>query len=408
MNNFSVVIVAIFLFFIACKKDVPPLSEEISELIDSISFVETDTLVEDSTSSENDTLINTLIQGNGCESFYRSLVGPKMEDLNSIQPTNDGGFICCGSTESIAVNEDDILVLKLNCMGETEWLKTFSGEGADFGIYSIQNSNGEYIVSCLYQIDLWDKGLNLDGHLMKMSEDGRLLWDRNFHLLDPNAMTKLMEIPGGNYLSLGNYLDKGLIICIDEEGTEKWRYRTQYYLELSDFTVSADQRILACGSISTGINYDIYLLELNLKGELQWSRKIDIDSPANKAYSIRVLESNEIMVAGTSDASGFVMKLDETGHKLEYRSLRDEGFVLLDKIILGDNNKVLGLKKDSVNEVLMVFNLDNNSMVMEKVLAGNLVFRDLHAIFDDSFVLCGNSFIEAGNRDGVILKGIFN
>ena len=93
-------------------------------------------------SSVNSKITNTLITSSSCSKSYRILVGSKMEDLWSINQTLDGGYVLCGSSETIAESEHDILILKTDCFGETIWIKTITNDYADFGYDVIELKDG--------------------------------------------------------------------------------------------------------------------------------------------------------------------------------------------------------------------------------------------------------------------------
>lgn len=90
-------------------------------------------------------------------------------NLNSMQPTGDGGYIVAGDT--IAFNEDfnqDIWVVKFNQNGEIMWQKTYGGTHPEHGGSVIETKEGEYVlsgdsVSFRNNYDLWVLKLRSDG-----------------------------------------------------------------------------------------------------------------------------------------------------------------------------------------------------------------------------------------------------
>ena len=90
---------------------------------------------------------NKLILDNGPYSFQRIVGGEKLDGFYSVKSTSDGGFIFCGFTENQNASERDILVLKTNFRGETDWLKTYTNYHSDYGWFIDSTNDDGYITS---------------------------------------------------------------------------------------------------------------------------------------------------------------------------------------------------------------------------------------------------------------------
>ncbi len=62
---------------------------------------------------------------------------------NGVTATQDGGFICVGSTASHGAG--DAFMLKLNASGQTQWSQTYGGAGSDTATRVIRRSNGNFL-----------------------------------------------------------------------------------------------------------------------------------------------------------------------------------------------------------------------------------------------------------------------
>lgn len=79
--------------------------------------------------------------------FTRCFGGTGTDELNSLQPTSDGGFILCGNSESYdgdltSINNfgsTDACLIKLDYTGALEWVENSGGSGDDYG-FSIQQT----------------------------------------------------------------------------------------------------------------------------------------------------------------------------------------------------------------------------------------------------------------------------
>ena len=68
----------------------------------------------------------------------------------SISKTSDGGYLVCGRSTSNPLRISlpyDIIVVKIDSMGNQQWIKYLSGTDWDEGHYAIESSPGEYIVT---------------------------------------------------------------------------------------------------------------------------------------------------------------------------------------------------------------------------------------------------------------------
>lgn len=98
---------------------------------------------------------------------------------NFIEPTNDGGFIVCGSHDYISLN--DIAITKHNACGDLEWCKVFRTDGdPDWGVEIKQLSDGGFIMLTMgYSFN----GNNPRIHLFRLNSAGDVLW------IEPYALT---------------------------------------------------------------------------------------------------------------------------------------------------------------------------------------------------------------------------
>jgi hypothetical protein len=70
------------------------------------------------------------------------------QEGNSIRGTSDGGCIIAGTNSTTgSVNSNDLLVVKLDSTGATQWAKTYNYLLEDVGTDIIENSNGHFIIT---------------------------------------------------------------------------------------------------------------------------------------------------------------------------------------------------------------------------------------------------------------------
>jgi hypothetical protein len=132
--------------------------------------------------SKEDTLGNSdlrLIKVNGLgDSLWSKTLGESGYDIgNSVRQTPDDGFIILGSTSSYGTGKEDIWLIKTDANGNTLWTKTFGGDSSDVG-NSIQFTNdGGYII--VGTTTSYGAG-GEDAWLIKTDSNGIVEWTKTF------------------------------------------------------------------------------------------------------------------------------------------------------------------------------------------------------------------------------------
>lgn len=365
----------------ACKKDEPQLNE----------------------TSE---IANRLIEGSNCSSFYRLIEGNKMEDIWSVKPTLDSGYIFCGLTETIAENGTDIFLLKSNCFGETEWIKTISNGYYDMGTDVIQTSTSEYLLASVQGIN----SISYQGQLIKTHSNGEQIWKNTYDFGYNTFLKKVLEIPDGGFVICGfDDSNGGFVFKTDATGTEIWRTELENNTKLYDITINSNLNYIACGSIRNNQQEDLFVLELNNLGDIVWSKSIDKSNLTNEGTSILTLVNDDICISGYNrfsgvDLFGFILKLNTIGDEIWYKSFENEEIGEIGNIVEAQNGDLIAAATVSGLLTLQKINSTNGSVVWKKDKAMNPLIRDMQLTDDNGLVLSGNLFISSGNRDGFILK----
>ncbi|MDD5530473.1 MAG: hypothetical protein PHX21_10680 [bacterium] len=103
--------------------------------------------------------------------------GSKDDYGNSVQPTQDGGFIIVGSTYSFGTGtpgSSNVYLIRANPLGDTLWTKTFGGTLGDMGNSVRQTSDGGFIITG----ETYSFGINVPGssnvYLIKTNSSGNI------------------------------------------------------------------------------------------------------------------------------------------------------------------------------------------------------------------------------------------
>lgn len=196
-------------------------------------------------------------------------------NFSSGRQTSDGGYIATGFTKYFGAGSDDIFLLKVNPIGETQWFKTYGSSGKESSGNVQQTLDGGYIVVGT----TYGFGLPVDIYLIKTDVNGDTLWTRAYGTGSVDNGWSVQQTP-----------DSGYIIC---------------------------------GKTQMGLaNDDVYLLKINPSGNLQWTKTY---GGAKNDIGISVINTNDngfIIIGATlsfgpePDENIFMIKTNNSGDTL--------------------------------------------------------------------------------------------
>jgi len=126
--------------------------------------------------------------------------GDQDDGCNSIQQTTDGGYILGGTTNLSSQGQEDMYLVKIDNMGNVEWEQTFGGGNYEDCKAVEQTSDGGYIfagTTASYGLG------NEDIFVVKTDADGLLEWQQAYGDVDWNEGTAVHEIETGGYILAG-------------------------------------------------------------------------------------------------------------------------------------------------------------------------------------------------------------
>ena len=132
--------------------------------------------------------------------WTKTFGGSKFDLGNSVQQTNDGGYIVTGRTASFGAGSLDVYLIKTDGNGDSLWTKTFGGSSFDLGFSVQQTTDGGYII--IGGTDSYGNG-DRDVYLIKTDVNGDLIWTKTFGGPDFDLGTSVQQITDGGYIILG-------------------------------------------------------------------------------------------------------------------------------------------------------------------------------------------------------------
>jgi Secretion system C-terminal sorting domain len=171
---------------------------------------------------------------NGDPEWQKSFGGSGSDFLQSIDKTNDGGFILAGTSSSdkgIDKTEnsrggEDFWIIKLNAQGKEEWQKTIGGSGQEKLQTISQTFDGGYIIGGssssqaspspseggeLTPDELKEYGEktsinfgNLDYWIVKIDKTGKIVWQKTYGGIYFDELRSIEQTKDGGYI-VGGY-----------------------------------------------------------------------------------------------------------------------------------------------------------------------------------------------------------
>jgi len=206
--------------------------------------------------------------------FCKAIGGPASEEGKSLIQTSDGGYAIAGYTKSFGAGSEDVYVVKLDANGNLQWTKTIGGPESEEGNSLIQTSDGGYAIAG--KTNSFGAG-RWDVYVVKLDAKGNLQWTQTIGGKNDDVGTSLIQTSDGGYAIAG-------------------------------YTAS-----FGAGEL------DVYVVKLDAKGNLQWTKTIGGPGP-EIGYSLIQTSNGGYAIAGTTGSFGagkadvYVVKLDTNGN----------------------------------------------------------------------------------------------
>ncbi len=257
--------------------------------------------------------------------WSRTYGGLDNEFLNSVDQTNDGGYIMTGWTWSYGEGENDIYVIKTDESGDSLWSHTFGGVEKEYSWSVRATSDGGVIVGS--ETNTFSEAY-YDAYNAKIDADGDTVWTQLYGGLGSDWCGSIEEVPGDGFIFTGSTSSMGAgvadiwLVKTDSDGETEWirpcggpDYDYGYSV-----CVVEDGGYAACGAtLSFGEgDRDVYLVRVDEQGDTLWTRTYGTENTEN-GLSIKNTQDGGFIIAGffkelvSEDNSVLVIKTDSEG-----------------------------------------------------------------------------------------------
>lgn len=260
---------------------------------------------------------------------WQNFYGSKAYDdkARSIQETSDGGYIVAGSTESYGAGEQDFWIIKLDSAGENVWQKTYGGDQDDYAESIQQTEDGGYIIAGVTksfgvgQTDFW---------LIKIDRDGDIEWEKTYGGIEDEYAHSVQQTTNGGYIVAGATRSFGegeldiLVLRLHPDGDIRWQRTFGGFSYESAFEVQQTNEggfVVVGNTDSFGAGHrDIVVLKFDTNGQISSKEKLENADAITNPYpcdiymsSPRVLVTeSKAIVTSTNSGGGGIFEWGET------------------------------------------------------------------------------------------------
>ncbi len=265
--------------------------------------------------------------------------GTEDDRATSIQQTKDGGYIVAGYTFSndkdVKKNKGvyDYWILKLNSKGKIDWSKTYGGTKDDSATSIQQTKDGGYIVAGYTMSNDGDVKNNkgyADYWILKLNPEGKIIWSKTYGGTRNDYATSMQQTEDGGYIitgiadsSDGDVKDNNggsdyWVLKLDPKGNIQWSKTYGGSKKDRAFSISQtkDGGYIVAGYTKSGDKdiknnkgkYDVWLIKLNLKGKVIWSKTYGGSSYDSARFISQTKDGGYIVTGYAESSDGDLLK----------------------------------------------------------------------------------------------------
>jgi hypothetical protein len=268
---------------------------------------------------------------NGNKEWDKTFGESEYDGANSIQQTNDGGYIVAGHTASKGAGQGDAWVIKLDKNGNKEWDRAFGGSLDDSARSIQQTSDFGYIVAGETRSkEIRSKSSGFaDVWVFKLDKNGNKEWDRAFGGSKYNGASSIQQTTDLGYIVAGYTESKGAgkrdvwIIKLDKNGNKEWdkTFGGSKYDEAKSIQQTSDGGYIVAGytELKGAGQDDAWLIKLDKNGNKEWDKTFggsekDGFSSVSQTHDGGYVAAGHTYSKGAGEGDGWILKLDKEGN----------------------------------------------------------------------------------------------
>jgi len=240
------------------------------------------------------------------------------ESAYDLAPLDDGGLLIVGETRGKPNTDIDVLVARFDGNGNHLWTHTYDGGGDDVGRTVIRTPDGFIVAGSTKNTGTND----VDVLLMKISEDGTLLWSKTYtgDETGDDVAGDIVQTPDGGLAFVGamrvfgEEASRGCIVRLDSGGAVQWSRTFGHPGGTAVGIAPGDDGRLAVLTHLNGTNIpenDIELTCFEADGTPAWTRRYG-DEREDHAISL-LRDDDGFLITGTAWSGLWMIQTDLDG-----------------------------------------------------------------------------------------------
>jgi hypothetical protein len=245
--------------------------------------------------------------------------------------TSDGGFILLSKSNSnngiVTGNhggENDAWIIKTNNIGTVQWQRCYGGSGDDEISSIIPTVDGGYLLAGNTNSNDGDvsgnHGASYDGWIVKINAVGTILWQNCLGGDSNEYLSTIIPTSDGGYIAcgytssinngdvIGNTNNGGWVVKINNLGVIQWQkvYDNSGFRDFYSILQTADGGYVLCGYLENSsldnYNHDVLIIKVNQGGNIQWQNSYG-GSKDDRPQNVIFTNDGGYMITAISDSN---------------------------------------------------------------------------------------------------------
>ncbi len=368
-------------------------------------------------------LVNVVAQEH--DTLWTRTYGGNLSDIGySVLQTSDGGFIIAGVTESFGAGGKDVLIIKTDQDGNSQWIKTFGGSEDDEAKSINPTDDNGFIIAG--STESYGNGMS-DVLLLKIDSVGNTQWFKTYGSITDEWGEDAKQLPDGGYVVVGdsNWTDhfgsSSWIIKTDSSGEVLWSH-TKGNCCYDGFWVTSVQQmsdggLAVCGTEFTlvypfGSTLEFFLMKYSIEGDFLWLKSYTRNNEDTSPVLKKANDGNLIIGGTTNNPTMYrtdiwLLKVNNSGSILWQIVLGNTGHETFTNFEQTSDDGYIITKYDSLSDVCLIKTNETGGVEWERRISAPLHDRALavQETSDSGYIVTGrtNSF-GSGSFDVWLLR----